>query len=73
MLCILSKNKKYPDNSFHACDNRGESNLLLNACLATLTIGYVAWQPILGSSANVETKESSNMRRVVFCFHGHKA
>ena len=35
---ILSKNKKYPGNSFHAWVNRGENTLLLNACLATLTI-----------------------------------
>ena len=35
---ILSKNKKYTSNSFHAWVNRGENTLLLNACLATLTI-----------------------------------
>ena len=35
---ILSKNKKYPGNIFHAWVNRSENTLLLNACLATLTI-----------------------------------
>ena len=29
----------------------------------------VAWQSILVSSANAETKDASNMKRVVFCFH----
>ena len=68
---ILNKNKKYPGNrvEFHASVNKGESTLLFNACLATLIFGYVAWQAILGSSANVETKDVSNMRSVVFCFH----
>ena len=35
---IVSKNKKYPGNSFHTWVNRGENTLLPNACLATLTI-----------------------------------
>ena len=37
-IYIHGKNKKYPGNRFHASVNRGENTLLLNACLATLTI-----------------------------------
>ena len=35
---ILSKNKKYPGNTFHARMNTDENSLLSNACLKTWTI-----------------------------------
>ena len=36
--CILSKNKKYPGNTFHARVNTEEHSLLSNVCLETWTI-----------------------------------
>ena len=40
---ILSKNKKYPCNNFHARVNGDENTLLSDACLETLTI-LATWQ-----------------------------
>ena len=48
---ILSKNKKYPGNIFHARLNTDENSLLSNACLETWPIslsGYVVGQTIFG-------------------------
>ena len=54
---ILSTNKKYPGNIFHARLNMDENSLLSNACLKTRTIslsGFVAGQTILDFCVNDE-------------------
>ena len=54
---ILSKNKKYPGNIFHAQLNTDENSLLSNACLETWTVsvsGFVAGQTILDFYVNDE-------------------
>ena len=54
---ILSKNKKYPGNIFHARLNTDENSLLSNACLETWTFslsGFVAGKTILDFCVNDE-------------------
>ena len=53
--------------------NRGENTLLPDVCLETWTISYVAEQSILGSCANDDTNDASNIRRILFRFHRYKS
>ena len=68
LQCVLSKNKRYPGNSLHAWVNRGENTLLLNVCLATLTIWLCRMAVHFGFMCNYWSKEYFKHKKGSFLF-----